>query len=90
MSRERWTPQWRERGGGYSLGGQNNDFYSLTGKHKYVHTLGTALKLLHTLRRNAFKNNKSISEQSAAPCPEHKFLGAVKGAILSRNPHVLP
>lgn len=67
MSRERRTPQWREGGGEYSLGGPNNDFYSLTGKHKYVHTLGTALKLLHTLRHNALKSNKPISEQSAAP-----------------------
>lgn len=67
MSRKQRTPQWREGGGEYSLGGQNNDFYSLTGKHKYVHTLGTALKLLHTLRRNALKSDKPESKQSAAP-----------------------
>lgn len=68
MSRERQTPGRREGGGvGVFLRRTNNDFYSLTGKHKYVHSLGTALKLFHTLRCNALKSNKPISEQSAAP-----------------------
>lgn len=40
-----------KRGGGkLSLGGLNNDFYSLSGKHKYVHTLGNILKLVCVLR----------------------------------------
>lgn len=74
------------RGRGNFLRCNSNDFYSRMGKDKYVHTLGTSLKLLLTLRLNALKSNKPISEQSTAPWPWPQ----VSGPILSQNPSLLP
>lgn len=85
MSQERQTPQQKEGGGEYSSR-PNNDFYSLTGKHRYVHTLGTTLKLLDILRFSALKSNKPISCQSAAAWPWTPVFRSVRGPISSQKP----
>lgn len=78
ISRER-----RKEGGGEYSSRPNNDFYSLTGKHKYLYTLGTTLKLLHTLRCSALESNKPISDQSAAPWPWMQVFMVSEGATHS-------